>query len=173
MTSHVQNPQQTTTNTAAPAPRLTSPWGWPESADKALARHSSAGKEYEFFGDAYSIGCAEGEFAFSLAATASTPGDAIWRAKEMLLARLGLVADDPKTANTRGWIIGLFESLSDAVDQLTLTAPAADCSTLLTASRDLARHFSTGELGIGPESSIEACRAVDLFMAALAVEGGA
>lgn len=165
--THVQN----TPTSAAPTPALKSPW--PESANKALARHSSAGKEYEFFGDAYSVGCFEGETAFALAATAALPGDVVSRCKHMALVKLGL--NDPAcvaTENLRGWLCAVFESLGDAVDELAITKAAdSQYSPLIAASRELAQHIEAGSFSVGPETTLEACAALERFQ--MAVEGGA
>lgn len=158
-TTHAHTPQQSTPTLRSDSP-LTA------IAPAMLARHTNQEQPHQFFSNAYALGCFEGETAFALAATAALPGDVVARCKHMALVKLGL--NDPAciaTESLRGWLCAVFEGLGDAVDQLTPTQAVDNHhSALIAASRDLAQHFSTGELGIGPDSSIEACRAVDVFV---------
>lgn len=68
----------------------------------------------------FALGNFEGEMAYALATKSlpDDPGYAVWRCQEFLLLTLGLIGDElpPEKMRQRGWIIGMFGALTDALD---------------------------------------------------------
>ncbi|MDF0605940.1 hypothetical protein HZU77_009770 [Neisseriaceae bacterium TC5R-5] len=69
---------------------------------------------------AYLSGCIEGELAFALNAHQHSAVTTVYRCQQALLSRLGLTGElNPEQQRLKGWLVGLLDSLTEALDEVS------------------------------------------------------
>ncbi|MDF0604043.1 hypothetical protein HZU77_000030 [Neisseriaceae bacterium TC5R-5] len=97
----------------------------PQTASPFLALASGLSQQHDLKAShdaaerAYLHGCIEGELAFAFATHPTSASLSVSGCQEALLLRLGLEQSllSPEQQRLRGWIIGLFGTLAEALEQ--------------------------------------------------------
>lgn len=142
--------------THATTPRFTLPTAFTEAA-KHVADMGLDGPDWMFdkrdspAQQAYALADHEGSLAFAIAAHNVEPAMAVYRCRDLLMMRLGIgdgASNDIQHQLTRGWVIGLFGALEQAVEIMAMQHEA-----LAKQASELRDALNNGELMVDVDLS--------------------